>query len=109
MFFALLFNHGQALRQDQAACRVEPKTHHEALRRGATRAFWLDHVDVFEDLLHHLVKVAEVLHLEELGAEGPSLIEHLGSDGQCGLQQLRLHVLVDLVEACHVRRAVTHD
>jgi hypothetical protein len=71
-----LFDNGQALTHHEFARGVEAHAYNEGLCGGTAAALGLDHENVFEDLLHHLMQIGQVFHLEELGDEGAALIKH---------------------------------
>jgi len=54
------------------------------------------------------MQVAEVVHLEEFGAESAAFAQQLRCDRQGRLQQLRLSVLINFMEACYIWGAIAH-
>lgn len=55
------------------------------------------------------MQVGQILHSEEFRTESASLIKHFSGDGEGSLQQLRLQVLINLVESSDIWGAITDD
>ena len=55
------------------------------------------------------MQVAKITHLEELGAEGAAFAKQLRGDGQGCLEELRLQVLVNLMETSDIWRSIANN
>ena len=55
------------------------------------------------------MQIAEIAHLEELGAEGAAFTQKLRCDGQGCLEELRLQVLVNLMETRDIWSSIANN
>ena len=95
-------------RGDKAKGKVEVAADNERFNGRVSAAFGLRNGHFGEETSHLAVQETHISASEYLGEEGASGAEGVGGDVEGGEEELRLHVLVDVVETSHIRSAVTH-
>ena len=68
----------------------------------------LYNVHIAECLFHHDEEVGQVTALEELCHKVPLWLQHVAGEDQCCMQQLRLKVLINLMQTCYIRCPIAH-